>query len=101
MPIFGKLRVNASDIVGTLPYITVNATSSQPIAADVQRVYTTGNITINLEDRASSGVPVTIRSKSGTATITADLGTLEFTTVTAGQSRTFAFDPIDEVWYQV
>ncbi len=87
-------------IPAVYPRTTINATTTQNIESHVDRVYTTGTITVTLEDRASSGIPVTIRNKSGTTTIASSVGTVENDTLTAGQSSTVAFDPIDEVWYE-
>lgn len=89
-----------SSVSAVIPQIVVRAIITQDIAANVDRVYAVGNITLNLEDRGSSGIPVNFRNVSGTTTITADVGTVENPTLTVGQSSTVAFETVDEVWYE-
>jgi len=90
-----------SSVPAVVPWSTQNViTSTADIAAHIQRVYVRAATTLTLQDRGSSGIPVVIRVISGSATIGADVGTVENNSLTVGQSSTTAFDPIDEVWYE-
>ena len=56
------------------------------VAINTTNIFFTGTSTANLPDPAGLSRKVTLRSLVGTGTITSDVGTVEQTTVTVGQS---------------
>jgi len=71
------------------PRIIVETSSSIDIEANVDTVFASGTLTLNLEDRGASGIPISIRNLSGATTLTADVGTLEQTSITFGNAVKF------------
>ena len=69
--------------------IIVETAITKDVLANVDTIFASGDITLNLEDRGDSGIPVSIRNLSGTTTITADVGTPEQTTITFGNAVKF------------
>lgn len=84
----------AEDIINitvpvVFPRIVVETSSSIDIEDNVDTVFASGNITLNLEDRGTSGIPISIRNLSGTTTVTADVGSVEQTTITTDNGVKF------------
>ena len=69
--------------------ISAELSFSQNIPTDADVVFNTGTLTVNLPNPSIATTKiVTIRSISGTTTITADAGTVETDTLTTGQATT-------------
>lgn len=80
-------------------YVPQELSSSVDINANTTDAFCTGTLTANLIDPSLADNKVTIRSISGTTTLTADAGTVENDTLTTGQAVTLA--PRSTGWFQV
>jgi len=72
------------------PQVIVELSDDENVTTATDIVFCTGTLTANLVDPSTAIKQVTIRSISGTTTITADSGTVERSSLSTAQSVTLA-----------
>ena len=77
----------------------LNLTSSANVPDGTDVVFCTGTLTATLVDPATATRGVTLRNISGTTTLATAAGTIEVTSLTLGQSVTFA--PRSTGWFVI